>query len=348
MEPIPAADWRERTSQQLVRYEALFALLDDIQQSEDTAEICKRVAMRWKYFANVASWRLVLPGERGFRVIDCARGEASIRDVATLDAWDAHHLAARMPCLLRVAELVGSLLPPEHLLGKLVSEVQVLPLERLGQCVGLLSIAARHAPFNALDNRFIRTFGSYLTDRLASILLRQQAMEALVHKATRDALTGLLNRGTVIDQLRQQLAAARARTEPLSVILADIDFFKVINDTHGHLAGDQVLCEVARRLRAHTFEGDCLGRYGGEEFLFVLHPCDSAEVAQAGERLRRVIADTPIDVGGDLSHQIDVTLSLGTASTDGRSEIRLEELLKRADDALYRSKGSGRNRVTAG
>lgn len=348
MDPIPTPDWRERTSQQLVRYEALFALLDDIQQTEDIAEICKRVAMRWKYFANVAGWRLVLPREDGFRVIDGARGEARISDVVALDAWDAHHLATRIPCRLQVARLVEDPLPPGHLLGKLVSEVQILPFDRLGQCVGLLSIAARHEPFNELDIRFIRIFGNHFADRLASILLRQQAMAVLVHKATRDALTGLLNRGAVIEQLRQTLAAAQTRAEPLSILLADIDFFKVINDTHGHLAGDQVLREVARRLRAHGDEGDCLGRYGGEEFLVVLHPCDRGAAAQLAERLRRVIADTPIDVGDDLHTRIEVTLSLGTASTDGRTEIRLEELLRRADDALYRSKGSGRNRVTAG
>ena len=342
------ASWRERTAQQLVRYEAVFKLLDEIQQTESVEEIARRVAQHWKYFANVTCWRLVLPKEEGFLVIDGHRGEAHLASVSTLDAWDAWHLSEQKPRRVRPTELAEPPLPSEHLAGKAITEIQVLPFVRLGQCLGLLSTAARHEPFNELDIKFIRLFGSHLVDRLSSIELRRQAMNALVDKATRDALTGLLNRGAIIEQLDTQLAHMIARGAPLSIILADIDFFKVINDNHGHLAGDQVLREVSRRLRAHAFSGDTLGRYGGEEFLFVLAPCSAEEVEKAAERFRRIIADTPIQLGADPHQAVRVTVSLGTASTTGHEHPRLEALLKRADDALYRSKGSGRNRVTIG
>ncbi len=340
--------WQERTTQQLVRYEAVFKLLDEIQQTESIEEIARRVARHWKYFANVTCWRLLLPKDEGFQVIDGARGEAHLANVRTLDAWDAWHLSHQKPRLVRPAELIEPPFPPEHLAGKAITDIQVLPFVRLGQCTGLLSAAARHEPFNELDVKFIRLFGSHLTDRLSSIELRRQAMNALVDKASRDALTGLLNRGAIIERLDTQLAHAAACGEPLSIILADIDFFKVINDSHGHLTGDEVLREVSRRLRAHTFSSDSLGRYGGEEFLFVLYPCGAEDVEQAAERLRRIIAENPIKIGAEPPQALTVTISLGTASIRGHARPRLEELIKRADDALYQSKGAGRNRVTIG
>ena len=348
MDAARTSVWQERTAQQLVRYEALFRLLDDIQQTESLEAICRRVAQQWKYFANVACWRLLLPKEEGFSLLEGYRGEAHVGCVATLDDWDAHHWAAQKPCLIQPAEIVGPPFPPEHFRGEAVSQIQVLPIVRLGQPAGLLSVAARHQPFTELDAKFIRIFGSHLTDRLSSIELRRQTLSALVDKATRDALTGLLNRGAVMEQLERSLTASRDSGHPLSLVLADIDFFKDINDSHGHQTGDQVLREVARRLRAHTLSGDYLGRYGGEEFLFVLHPCGPEEVAMAAERFRRVVAEPPIQIGPGAQDQVLVTLSLGTASTDGHSPTRLEELIQRADKALYCSKQSGRNRVTAG
>ncbi|MBK5966335.1 hypothetical protein CCR95_20160 [Thiocystis minor] len=345
---LTSSSWQERTAQQLVRYEAVFKLLDDIQQTENVEEIARRVARHWKYFANATCWRLVLPKEEGFEVVDGYRGEAHLASVLTLDAWDAWHFSQQKPRLIRPAELFEPPVPPEHLTGKAITEIQVLPFVRSGYCTGLLSVAARHASFNDLDIKYIRLFGNHLTDRLSGIELRRQIMNALVDKATRDALTGLLNRGAIIEQLEQQLAHTIACGEPLSIIIADIDFFKTINDNHGHLAGDQVLREVSRRLRAQAFSGDSLGRYGGEEFLFVLSPCGTEDVEKAAERFRRTVAETPIPIGPDAHHALSVTVSLGTASTTGYEHPRLEVLIKRADDALYRSKGAGRNRVTLG
>jgi diguanylate cyclase (GGDEF)-like protein len=340
--------WLERTAQQLVRYEAVFKLLDEIQQTECVEDIARRVAQHWKYFANVAGWRLVLPKEEGFLVIDGHRGEARLTSVPTLGAWDARHFSEQKPCRFQPAELFGPVSLPEHLSGKAITEIQVLPFVRLGQCLGLLSTAARHEPFNELDIKFTRLFGSHLVDRLSSIELRRQAMIALVDKATRDTLTGLLNRGAIIEQLDQQLAHTLTTGTPLGIILADIDFFKIINDNHGHLAGDQVLREVSSRLRAQLFSGDGLGRYGGEEFLFVLAPCSAESIGKAAERFRRIVADTPIQIGPDAHQTLTVTVSMGTASTSRHERPRLEELIKRADDALYRSKRAGRNRVTQG
>ena len=338
----------EHLAQQLVRYEALFALLDDIQTLDDIEVIARHIATRWKYFANVTNWRLTVPNDGGFQVIDGFRGEAHVADVPALSPWDEHHRKLRIPRLIRMSDPWEEPAPPEHLTGKAITEIEVLPFARMGRCIGVLSVAARHQPFSDLDNKFIRIFGGHFADRVSDILLRRQATEALVDKATRDALTGLLNRGAIIDQLGSQLELSNRYGKPLSVILADIDFFKIINDSHGHLAGDEVLRAVSRRLRAQTLSGDSLGRYGGEEFLFVLYPCSAEEVVKAAERFRRAIAESPITIDGDTSKNLQVTISLGTSSTAGRKNVKIEALLKQADNALYRSKAEGRNRVTAG
>ena len=337
----------EHLAQQLVRYEALFALLDDIQTLDDIEVIAWRIATRWKYFANATNWRLSVPDDGGFQVIDGFRGEARVADVPALSPWDEHHRKLRIPRLIRMADPWEGPAPPEHLIGKAITEIEVLPFARAGRCIGVLSVAARHQPFSELDKKFVRIFGSYFADRISDILLRRQATEALIDKATRDALTGLLNRGAIIEQLGNQLALSKRFGKPLGVILADIDFFKAINDSYGHLAGDEVLRAVSGRLRAQALSGDSVGRYGGEEFLFVLYPCGAAEVAKAAERFRRAIAAFPVAIEDDPPKSLNVTISLGASSTSGQEDVRPEALLKQADDALYRSKADGRNRVTA-
>lgn len=348
MNPNSKSQWSDRTVQQLVSYEALFKLIDEIQPLEDIAEISRRVARHWKYFANVACWRLVVPKDVGFLIIDGFRGDARITDALTLSPWDSYHLDRKLPRRMSMAEPMEGPEPPEHLTGKAVTEIEVLPFVRTGRCIGMLSVAARHEPFTELDNRFIRIFGSHFTDRISDLLLRRRAMEALLNKATRDGLTGLLNRGTVIERLDMLLGLSRRTMEPMSVVLADIDFFKAVNDNHGHLVGDEVLYRVAQRLQSQARTADQLGRYGGEEFLFILYPCNSNQASIAAERFRRIVAEEPIPIGNDGSNGIRITISLGTATTMGQAEPGWESLLKRADEALYRSKTSGRNRVTVG
>jgi diguanylate cyclase (GGDEF)-like protein len=338
--------WNDLTAQQLVRYEALFELLGVLQADDDLLRIAGEVSRRWKYFANVASWRLQLAnGRRGYLLLGGARGEGSIEEVGSLPPWEAHHCNTQRPCRLR-ADALGALpTPPDPLCGRGISEIEVIPFSRDKQCLGILSVAARHVPFTELDNRFIRTFGSYLTDRISDIILRREATAVLFEKATRDALTGLTNRGTLLEHLGKHFALAQRTGECLAVIIADIDHFKHINDLHGHQAGDLALQEVARRLQVATRNGEQVGRYGGEEFLFVLYPCSPQQAAYVAERMRATIANTPINLP-DTTEGIPVTISLGTASTFDHEDERIEQLLGRADAALYRSKAAGRNRVS--
>lgn len=333
---------------QLIRYEALFKLIDDIQDLDDIAEIAKRAATQWKYFANVACWRLVVPNRNVFKVIDGWKGNAQVNHLETLTEWDQFHWDVGLPKLVHLHDADDIPAPPVYMMGKDIVDIIVLPFSRMGTRSGLLSVSARNVPFTELDKKFIRLFGQHFSDRIAGILLRRQATQLLTERATHDALTGLLNRGTIVERLKSQLSLSRRTNAPLSVILIDIDFFKHVNDRFGHSAGDAVLCEVARRIQEQTRDGDSLGRFGGEEFLAVLAPCDKVEVALAAERFRLAIEASDFLVNDATSTAISVTISLGTAcTTDHGDDIAIETLLKRADDALYASKTQGRNRVTA-
>jgi diguanylate cyclase (GGDEF)-like protein len=340
--------WNEQGAQQLVRYEAMFKLLGDIQGIEDIAEIARRVAKQWKYFSNAANWRLTVPKDNAFIIIDGFRGEVVLGCESTLPSWDHYHLRLQRPRLIRLADANDGPEPPPHLADNSIVEIMCLPFIRAERCIGLLSTAARHHPFSELDNKFIRLFGATFADRVSDLLLRQQATQILIHKATRDPLTGLLNRGAIIDRLESQLALSRRDGQPLSIVLLDIDFFKVINDSYGHLPGDEVLREIANRLRKETRSSDSLGRYGGEEFLLVLYPCNDQDAVISAERFRHSIAATPVVITADDPLHVTVTISLGTATSGLPKALGIQDLIKLADNALYLAKSTGRNRVIAG
>jgi two-component system, cell cycle response regulator len=168
------------------------------------------------------------------------------------------------------------------------------------------------------------------------------ARESMREAATRDFLTGLLNRAEIFNLLERELERSRREHKPLSVILADIDHFKKVNDTEGHLFGDETLREIARRLQSKLRPYDGVGRYGGEEFLLVLPSCDYEGAIQRANQLRETIAATRV-VSGDVEKVI--TMSMGVAVSECLGVGEVENLLKRADTALYAAKNKGRNRV---
>ena len=209
------AHWHDLTAQHLVRYEALFKLLDDIQALEDIPAIAQQVATQWKYFAGVTAWRLVIAAQPGFLLMDGARGQARISEVPSLPAWDQNHWDQQRPHVLRPAFTEADM--PEHLTNKAVVEVEVQPFLRAGRCIALLSAAARHGPFSELDRKFIRLFGGHLADRITAILLRRQAMAVQLSRATHDALTGLLNRGAILEWLAAQWAQSARSGQAASI-----------------------------------------------------------------------------------------------------------------------------------
>ena len=166
-----------------------------------------------------------------------------------------------------------------------------------------------------------------------------------IEAAITDALTGLHNRRYMESHLATLVEQAHARGKPLTVLMLDIDFFKAVNDTHGHDAGDDVLREFAVRLKKSIRGIDLACRLGGEEFVVVMPDTDVGIAARVAERIRRQIAGHRflIDRG---ARSIEVTISIGIGARQGPDDDAMT-LLKRADEALYRAKRDGRNRVVA-
>jgi two-component system cell cycle response regulator len=163
-----------------------------------------------------------------------------------------------------------------------------------------------------------------------------------IEAAITDALTGLHNRRYMESHVGTLVEQATSRGKPLTVLVLDIDYFKSINDTHGHDAGDDVLREFAVRIRKSIRGIDLACRYGGEEFVVLMPETDLAVATMVAERLRRRIASEPFPIQGGTG-QIEVTISIGIAAL-GRGDTAAN-VLKRADQALYRAKRDGRNRV---
>jgi two-component system, cell cycle response regulator len=168
------------------------------------------------------------------------------------------------------------------------------------------------------------------------------ATAALQFQLATDPLTGLLSRVAILQTMRIELIRCEREGTTVGILMADLDHFKQINDTYGHLAGDTVLREAAKRMRSSVRAYDAVGRYGGEEFLIVMPGCDITCATTRAEGLRIAIGKQPVDAPEGM---IPVTVSLGVAVGGGAKLLDLEGLLRAADTALYDAKNKGRNQV---
>ena len=180
----------------------------------------------------------------------------------------------------------------------------------------------------------------------------QSAQKSIAYQVTHDTLTGLLTRGAIINTLQQELARVRRLGTPVSVIMTELDHFKEINEAYGHMAGDAVLREAARRIRSWVRPYDTIGRYGGSQFLIIVPGCDAQNALNQAERLRTRISGEGMDVSewGKFTAAdkgtVQVTFSLGVALGD--KTYGSESLIRAAELALARAKNEGRNRVELG
>ena len=190
----------------------------------------------------------------------------------------------------------------------------------------------------------LRITAEHSNDRLVAEIRRRQRLEAeLVSRANLDPLTKVANRRHLEEQADGEFRRAQRTKDSLSLLVLDVDHFKIINDTHGHAAGDEVLRELSEVLSEHVRRIDIVGRLGGEEFAVVMPGAEMARAHEAAERLRARIAELRVDIG---SQFVTPTVSIGVAEADVWTES-LADALARADDAMYRAKETGRNRVVA-
>ncbi|WP_209010989.1 sensor domain-containing diguanylate cyclase [Labrenzia sp. PHM005] len=224
------------------------------------------------------------------------------------------------------------------------------PLIANGKPIGFLFFSSREK--NTYDNVhhdiFLQIAGQVSVLIEKSLLYQQlfdlntllsEAHQQLKEQSMHDALTGVLNRGAIFELLEHDLSKAKRNNKPVTVIMADIDHFKSVNDNHGHIAGDAVLNLVATRIKNALRGYDHVGRYGGEEFMVVLSDTDLTATADIAERVRQSVEVLEVQ---HEDHTIQVTLSQGIAMSNGNETI--DDLVARADKALYRAKQDGRNR----
>ncbi len=190
----------------------------------------------------------------------------------------------------------------------------------------------------------IETYHAVQVNSLEESLARTQEQKDRLRLAARtDSLTGLPNHDTIIAELNVALREVTQGKHSVAVVMADLDHFKRVNDTYGHLAGDKVLTEVARRMRSALRGLDLVGRYGGEEFLMILYNATPESMQTVAERVRQRITANPIK-SPDIS--LDITMSMGV--TLARKGEKADEAIARADAALYAAKAAGRDRVVVG
>jgi two-component system, cell cycle response regulator len=171
---------------------------------------------------------------------------------------------------------------------------------------------------------------------------RIEAREEMRFQATHDALTSLWNRGVIMELLGRELTRSRREGKCTAILLGDLDHFKNTNDTYGHLAGDEVLKETARRLVSSVRSYDFVGRFGGEEFLVTLNNCDPAYGLARAEKIRKTICEHPVETSAG---RVSISMSFGLLLSQEWGYLSVVELLHEVDTALYAAKAAGRNCV---
>jgi two-component system, cell cycle response regulator len=193
-------------------------------------------------------------------------------------------------------------------------------------------------PFDSQELRARLHVGQRILDLQDKLIA---AGEELLFRATHDNLTGISNRGVIMDNIRRERARQDRGAAAFAIVLADIDHFKYVNDTYGHLAGDAVLKEIASRMVKSIRPYDSVGRYGGEEFLILAPSSDALGAMGLAERIRKAIEEKAVNFEGRM---ISVTGSFGIAVSAPCQLLDAQQMIRMADDALYQAKANGRNR----
>ncbi len=178
--------------------------------------------------------------------------------------------------------------------------------------------------------------------RVKSSLRFKEQQDKLKKMAFTDGLTGLFNHALLIELFEKEYRKLKCNKSNIAFMMLDIDYFKKVNDTYGHPAGDMILKQIAEILINHTRFSDIVGRYGGEEFGIFLPETNEQEACLISEKIRQTVESNYFDIG---SEKIKITLSIGICSSEYVETVKYKEVIKKADEALYQAKMNGRNRV---
>ena len=214
--------------------------------------------------------------------------------------------------------------------------VLMVPVQRSGQLMGALELYLPEVR-EIKESQIELLLG--VAGQAAMAISHAQLYQAQEENALTDELTKLPNRRYMAQRFLQEMQRARRSKKGLAFVMIDIDHFKLINDTYGHLHGDQVLAELSKILVAGKRESDVAARYGGEEFALILHETNAEGAQILAERIRASVEEATFPGG------LKLTISIGIAATD--DEAQFTSLMERADEALYQAKEGGRNRVVA-
>lgn len=222
-------------------------------------------------------------------------------------------------------------------------KIYALPLLFENKNVGSLVAKSTAGEISVKDREYLEQ----LSNQMAITINRANVYAEILKHATLDALTGFYNRRQLEERIKQEVSNAKRQHAPLCGIMTDIDFFKNVNDTYGHATGDLVLKTIAKVIRGQLREYDIAGRYGGEEFSILLPFTKINEAQMVAERLRQTVENKVIDISKvapeSEQKEIKITLSLGIYEI--KENDTEEDLMKKADKALYRAKNTGRNKV---
>jgi diguanylate cyclase (GGDEF)-like protein len=235
-------------------------------------------------------------------------------------------------------ETEGSFGLPEPRPGE-IRNIMVVPVLLRNEMVGELILANRMGQerYTDRDEDLLLHLGFHAAFALEKARLHQEVTKL----ATTDGLTGLNNHRTFQERLEMEIGRAKRFVQDISILMVDIDFFKRLNDTHGHRAGDDILKKIASRLKENVRSIDFVARYGGEEFVIILPETAAEGAALSAERIRRAIEYPQIKV---VEEDEPLTVSIGVATFPKDASYR-EDLIEKADRALYAAKDAGRNRV---
>ena len=217
------------------------------------------------------------------------------------------------------------------------------PLINENNIIGAIVTKSTEEPLNTQEIEYLEQLAS----QTSTTINRANVYAEILKHATLDALTGFYNRRQMEERIKQETASAKRKKTPLCAIMIDIDYFKHVNDTYGHAAGDYILKTASKIIRSQLREYDIASRYGGEEFAIILPFTREEEAVMVADRLRKAVESKIINIEHvntkNDTKTIQITISLGIYSF--KETDKPEELLMKADKALYDAKETGRNKV---